>query len=322
MVRLRRSDPHRAGLTRVRRGRGFEYRDLDGSRIVDGELLARIRALAIPPAWTDVWICPDDAGHLQATGIDDAGRRQYLYHEDWHARRAQVKFARAQELARRIPAARRSVTRDLRTEGPAPERVLAGAFRMLDTGLLRIGSTGAARDHGTIGLTTLRGRHAAVHEGRLVRLRFIGKSGQPWSLELEDPDLARLVSELKRRGPDARLLAWREHARWHAVTPAEINDDIRRRTAIDVTAKDFRTLQGTIVAARVLARIGPVPTASGRRRAAATAVRAAAEALGNTPAVARASYVDPRLFDLHDRGVMVDPARRIEPQLVRLLGGA
>jgi len=321
MTRLRRSDPHSPGLTRVRRGRGFEYRGPDGARIDDPASVAALRALAIPPAWTDVWISPHENGHILATGADAAGRRQYIYHPAWHERMSNEKFERMLQLAAVMPAVRGGVTRDLRLEGYGRTRVLAGAFRMLDSALLRVGSEQYARQHGSIGLVTLRGSHARVRGGQVVELRFPGKSGQPWESEVEDAELAELVAGLKRRGGRSLLLSWQdedEHG-WHPLHAADINDDVRTRTGGEFTAKDFRTLHGTITAAVALAGIGPKNSASARKRAAAQAVRTAASVLGNTPAVARSSYIDPRLFDLYDEGVTVDPARRVEGQLIELL---
>ncbi|MFC4137506.1 DNA topoisomerase IB [Microbacterium sp. GCM10011525] len=322
-MRLRRVSADEPGLRRVRRGKGFEYRDVTGARIDDEQQLARIRALAIPPAWADVWICTAPNGHLQATGVDDAGRTQYLYHPAWRARADAEKFDRMLLLAQALPAARRGVTRDLRAEGTGRRSVLAAAFRMLDAALLRVGSEQYAREHGSIGLSTLRCAHASV-TGDVVALRFPGKSGQPWESEIEDADLAALVGELRRRRtPAAHLLAWSEDGAWHPLRAAEINDDVRERTGGDFTAKDFRTLHATVIAASSIARAGLRASPSARRRVTAQAVREVAAALGNTPAVARASYVDPRVFDLYDRGILVDigSGRGVEGQLVELLGG-
>jgi len=324
MTRLRRSDPHSPGIRRVRHGRGHRYLGADGAAVDDPQLLARLRALVVPPAWTDVWLCPYANGHILATGMDAAGRRQYIYHPAWHERMAQEKFDRMLQLADVLPGVRGGVTRDLRTEGFARTRLLAGAFRMLDSALLRVGSEQYAKAHGSIGLVTLRGSHARVRGGRIVELRFPGKSGQPWESDVDDADLAGLVAGLKRRGARSLLLSWQDApggaAAWHPLRASDINEDVRLRTGGDFTAKDFRTLHGTITAAVALAELGVKPTASARSRAASAAVRAAAAALGNTPTVARASYVDPRVFDLYDEGVVVDPARRVERQLVELLG--
>jgi DNA topoisomerase-1 len=306
---------------RVRRGQGFAYVDESG-RPVDAATRERAVALAIPPAWRDVWIAPYPNGHVQATGIDDAGRRQYLYHEAWRAQKDRLKFDRMLDLASVLPAARRGVTRDLRREGLPRERVLAAAFRMLDTGMLRVGSERYADAHGSYGLSTLLGAHARVVDGERVLLSFPGKSGQPWESEIADPDLAAAIAELKRRGGRARLLAWRDdEGRWHPLSAAEINDDVRDRTGGEFTAKDFRTLHGTVTAAVSLARSGPGETPTARKHAIVHAVRVAAEALGNTPAVAKSSYVDPRLLDRYEEGDTIDPARlrSAEGQLRSLL---
>lgn len=324
-MRLRRSEPSSPGIARRRHGLGFTYRAPDGSRL-DEAALQRCHGLVIPPAWTDVWICPYPNGHIQAVGTDEAGRRQYLYHDAWHEQMAREKFDRMLELADALPSARRGVTIDLRADGYGHDRILAGAFRMLDEALLRVGSESYAREHGSIGLTTLRGRHASVRGGNVVELRFPGKSGQPWESDITDRDLARLVTALKRRGPDAPLLSWREGGastgRWHAVRAAEINEDVRERTGGDFTAKDFRTLHGTVAAARSLAARGPVGNARDRRRAIAEATRASAEVLGNTPAIARNSYIDPRVFDAYDAGRTVDTCRQVEGQLRALFDPA
>lgn len=320
MPRLRRSDPSAPGLRRVRRGRGFVFVD-DAGRPADSVVRDRCRALVIPPAWTDVWVCLDERGHIQATGTDAAGRRQYLYHPDWRARMDRLKFDRMLELAGTLPAARRGVTRDLRRDDLGRERVLAGAFRILDTGMLRVGSERYAAAHGSFGLSTLRGSHARVTGGETVELRFTGKSGQPWESDICDPDLATLVTALKRRGPRARLLAWRDEAGWHPLDAAAINAEVRARTGGEFTAKDFRTLHGTVSAATALARSGPASTERARSKAIAAAVRATALQLGNTPAVARSSYIDPRVFDRYASGVVIDPSRSAESQLRDLLGG-
>lgn len=320
MARLRRSDSGGPGIHRLKAGRGFWYRDARGDRVEDPVLLDRIAALAIPPAWTDVWIAPYPNGHIQATGIDTAGRRQYLYHPTWREQKDRIKFDRALSLAESLPAARRRVTIDLRREGLGRERVLAAAFRMLDTGSLRVGSERYADEHGSYGLSTLLGAHAQV-SGDEVRLDFPAKSGREWRSEIRDADLAAVVRSLKRRGGRAKLLAWHEAGRWHPLTAAEINADVHARTGGDFTAKDFRTLHGTIAAAVELARIGPRPSVSARKRAVAQAVRAASEVLGNTAAVARASYIDPRVVDHYAHGRTIDPQRlhAAESELCALL---
>lgn len=306
--RLRRSDASGTGFTRVRSGRGFSYRDENGDTVTDPQLRDRFESLAIPPAWTNVWICPWPNGHIQATGVDAAGRRQYLYHPSWREKQDRTKYDRALALAESLPTARRLVTIDLRRDEPDRERALATAFRMLDTGRLRIGSEQYAAAHGSIGLCTLRGAHARV-SGDTVALEFPGKSGQEWSSEITDADLASVVLGLKRRGPRARLLAYRNAGTWHPLVPAEINEYVRERTGGDFTAKDFRTLHGTVAAARSLAKQGPKPTQRARAVVIAQAMRDAADELGNTPAIARKSYVDPRLVDHYLTGETIDPRR-------------
>jgi len=320
-MRLRRTRPGDPGIRRVRSGRGFGYRDADGDRVVDPDLLARIDTLAIPPAWTEVWISVHPNGHIQATGTDAAGRKQYLYHPTWREQRDRQKFDRALALAESLPVARRGVTVDLRRDALPRERVLAVAFRMLDTGHLRVGSERYALEHGSVGLSTLRGAHVRVEAGELVHLEFPGKSGQEWESEVRDPDLAAAVALLKRRGPRARLLAWRDDDGTHPLGAEDINADIRARTGGDFSAKDFRTLHGTAAAAVALARTGPRSSPSAQDRAIAAAVRATATLLGNTPAVARASYIDPRIIDLYRDGVTIDPERTgsVESELRALL---
>jgi len=321
MVRLRRTRSGEPGIRRVRRGRGFSYEDADGRAIDDAELRARIAQLAIPPAWTEVWISTHPNGHIQATVIDAAGRRQYLYHPTWREQRDRLKFDRALALAESLPAARRGVTIDLRRDGLPRERVLAAAFRMLDAAHLRVGSERYALEHGSVGLSTLLGAHASVVDRRIVHLDFPGKSGQEWSSEVPDADLAAVVAQLKRRGPRARLLAWRDGGGPHPLSAEGINADIRARTGGDFTAKDFRTLHGTSAAAIALARTGPKRSASAQDRAIAGAIRATAQLLGNTPAVARSSYVDPRILDLYRDGITIDPERTasVESELRALL---
>ncbi|BDZ49074.1 hypothetical protein GCM10025867_13150 [Frondihabitans sucicola] len=220
MPRLRRTDSTRPGVTRARSGRGFTYRDDRGRTITDPDLRARIEHLAIPPAWTDVWIAPYPNGHIQATGVDGAGRRQYLYHPTWREQKDRIKFDRALSLAESLPAARRLVTMDLRRAEPDRERALAAAFRMLDSGSLRVGSERYAEQHGSHGLSTLLCSHATV-SGDTVSLSFPAKSGQEWESEIVDPDLARVIRGLKQRGARANLLAFRPEvgASWSPCTP-------------------------------------------------------------------------------------------------------
>jgi DNA topoisomerase-1 len=309
-------------VKRVRAGRGFVYRDAAGTRVTDPELLDRIAGLVIPPAWTEVWIAPHHNGHIQATGLDAAGRRQYLYHPQWREQKDRLKFDRMLAFAEALPAARRGVSRDLRGDDHfTRERVLAGAFRMLDSVALRVGSARYVDENGSFGLSTLLCSHATVLAGDRVRLRFPAKSGHAWESELHDRDLAVLVAGLKRRGARTRLLAWHQEGVWHPLSAEEINADLRERTGGEFSAKDFRTLRGTVAAAISLARTGPKPNEGQRARAIAEAVRVAAAELGNTPAVARASYIDPRLLDryAHDETIDASRPRSAESELRALL---
>ncbi len=292
----------------MRAGRGFSYRDSDGRTVTDERELSRIRSLAIPPAWTHVWISGFENGHILATGQDAVGRRQYIYHPQWRERKDRTKFVRALALAEALPTARAAVTRDLRQRKVSKTRVLAAGFRMLDSGSLRVGSERYAEANGSVGLTTMLCRHATV-KGDVVALEFPGKSRQRWHSEISDADLATLLRSLLRRGPDAHLLSYRDGRTWRAITAEELNAYVRERTGGAFTAKDFRTLRGTVAAARSLARLGPQANPRSRRRAISQTMRDVAAVLGNTPAVARRSYVDPRVVRAYSRGRTIDPHR-------------
>ncbi|MFB8146136.1 DNA topoisomerase IB [Microbacterium sp. NPDC056003] len=307
------------GYTRRRAGSGFRYVDAKGAACPDGHL-ERIRALVIPPAWEDVWICVRPDGHIQAVGTDDAGRRQYIYHPEWTAGRDKRKYARALQLAQTLPRARARVTTSLRRSALDRERVLAVAFRLLDQAAPRIGSERYLNAHGSRGLTTLQRRDASV-EASVVTLSFPGKSGKRQYLEVDDGDLAAAVEILAAGRPRSALLSWERGRRRVALTPSEVNDYVRSLTGGRFTAKDFRTLRGTIMAAEALARIGTVDTATDRKRAENLAVRATAEALGNTPSVARGSYIDPRVFVRYRDGQLLDLSVSPESAILALIRG-
>jgi DNA topoisomerase IB len=307
------------GYTRRRAGSGFRYVDAKGAACPDGHL-ERIRALVIPPAWEDVWICVRPDGHIQAVGTDDAGRRQYIYHPEWTAGRDKRKYARALQLAQTLPRARARVTTSLRRSALDRERVLAVAFRLLDQAAPRIGSERYLNAHGSRGLTTLQRRDASV-EASVVTLSFPGKSGKRQYLEVDDGDLAAAVEILAAGRPRSALLSWERGRRRVALTPSEVNDYVRSLTGGRFTAKDFRTLRGTIMAAEALARIGTVDTATDRKRAENLAVRATAEALGNTPSVARGSYIDPRVFVRYRDGQLLDLSISPESAILALIRG-
>ncbi|MCM0638665.1 DNA topoisomerase IB [Cellulomonas wangsupingiae] len=315
MVRLRRARLDQPGWTRRRAGRGFVYLDADGRRIAEPDHLERIGTLAIPPAWREVWICPWPNGHIQAAGLDDAARRQYLYHLQWQARRARLKHEHVLEVARRLPAARRRVRADLALDGLPRDKALALAFRLLDRAYLRVGTEGYTRRHGSFGLATLRREHVRVlpdEDGApgAVHLRFPAKSGQVRDTVVDDEVVATLVRTLlRRRDESPELLAWRDDAGWHDVTSADVGGYVRDRLG-EATPKDFRTWHATVLAARGLADVGRPPASErGRRRVVKSVVTDVAEELGNTPTVARASYIDPRVLELWERGVTIEPTR-------------
>jgi DNA topoisomerase IB len=305
------------GFRRQRAGSGFRYVDARGGSAPERHV-ERIRTLVIPPAWEDVWICARADGHIQAVGTDDAGRRQYIYHPDWTAERDKRKYARALQLAETLPRARARVTTSLRRTALDRERVLAVAFRLLDQAAPRIGSERYLAAHGSRGLTTLQRRDASV-EASVVTLSFPGKSGKRQLLEIDDADLAAVVELLAAGRPRSALLSWERGRRRVALAPADVNGYVRSLTGGRFTAKDFRTLRGTILAAEALARIGRVDTAADRKRAENLAVRATAEALGNTPAVARGSYIDPRVFARYRDGQVLDLSVSPESAILALI---
>ena len=303
--RLRRADPSRPGLTRRRAGRGFVILDSAGAPVQDEETLARVRMLAIPPAWKDVWISPDPLGHLQATGIDAAGRKQYRYHDRWRTRRDQQKFDAMLDFARALPKLRRHVQRDLAREGLPRERVLGCAARLLDLGFFRVGGEGYAEQNESFGLATIQRRHVRFR-GEEIVFDYPGKSGQRRVQAIADPDVRAVVERLKRRRGGSRpdLLAFKEGRRWIDVRSDDINEYVKEASGNpSFSAKDFRTWNATVLASIAIATTGPdAASKSARKRAITGAVRHVADYLGNTPAVARASYIDPRVFDRYLSG--------------------
>jgi len=319
MPRLRRVEPYASpGLTRQRRGRGFAYLHPDGTPAGRAER-ARIGDLAIPPAWTDVWIAAAPNAHILAVGVDAAGRRQYLYHPVWREKQDAEKFLRMTALAAALPGARRSVLRDLALAELPRERVLAAAFRTLDLGAIRIGSEEALAGARSRGLTTLLVRNARLLGDDLVRFRFRAKGGIAQDLQLTDAGLAGFVGAMEGRSAASRLYAWSAGRAMRPLAPFEVNDDIRERTGGDFTAKDFRTLRGTIAAADHLARIGEAGTSRARAASVREAIVHASEVLGNTPAIAKASYVDPRVVTAYEHGRLVSLRGGRERALLDLL---
>lgn len=286
------------------------FLDGDGDRLAPDEA-ARCRALVIPPAWTDVWISPRPNGHLQAVGTDEAGRRQYLYHPQWVAERAAAKHDRVLLFGKGLPKVREHVLGDLGSGVADLSGACALAVRMIDLGAFRIGNDVYAAEHGSFGLTTLERRHVRRRADSLV-FDFVGKSGVEHHVEIDDALVVEALERMRRRrSPDPSLLAFRDGRRWRSLTGADVNDYLRETSRVEATAKDFRTWHGTVLAAAALAEApGPEASATRRKRAVAGAMRQVADFLGNTPALARSSYVDPRVVDAYDEGRTIRTAVR------------
>ena len=313
MPRLRRTSPEQPGWTRRRAGRGFVYLDESGRRLPE-PLAQRARDLVIPPAWKDVWITPHENGHLQAVGTDDAGRRQYLYHPEWRLRRDAEKFDRMLVFGKALSRARERVLVDLGLEGMPLERACAAAVRLLDLGYFRIGNDVYATDNGSFGLTTLERRHVRRHQDRLI-FTFVGKSGVEHHIEIDDQVVISAIDVMRRRRTpqDPRLLAYRNGRSWRSILPDLVNDYVRDTTGIEATAKDFRTWHATVLAAAALAETPePGQSKASRKRAVSGAMKEVSSFLGNTPTLARSSYVDPRVIDAYERGKTIERATRRE----------
>lgn len=307
------TDPAEAGLIYVnaddpgfRRSAGktgFSYFDAEGRPVRDEETLDRIRKLVIPPAWTEVWICPEPNGHIQAIGRDQKGRRQYRYHDRWREARDLAKFDRLTAFGRALPRLRRKVEADLGRRGLPREKVLAAVVRLLEVTLIRIGNDEYARTNKSFGLTTLRDRHARVNS-RGVTFRFRGKAGKEHETGFQDRRLARVVKSCQDI-PGQRLFQYLdEDGQRHAVESADVNAYLREAMGLDVSAKDFRTWAATVSAARALADAGGCETATAAKRNVNTCVKAVARLLGNTPAVCRKAYIHPFVLDAYAEGAL------------------
>lgn len=306
MARLRRSNTRRPGITRRPQGKGFSYRGPEGQLLQGRDELERIKQLVIPRAWKDIWIAPYPNGHVQVLGTDEVGRRQYIYHPAWREQKDREKFDRALEFGAKLPSARRAITQHLRSNGTTRERAFAAALRIVDAGALRIGSAQYAEANGSFGVTTLLVEHVSI-EGPMITFNFPGKSGQQWDTTLEDYDLAAALRPMMRREGADTVLAYRtSDDKWHRVDGSQLNEFLRQVTGGPFTAKDFRTWQATVIAAMALAREDLKATSrTARQRAVSATMRAVAGHLGNTPAVARSSYVDPRLVDRFMSGEVI-----------------
>ncbi len=324
-VKLRLAHDFDPGITRVGSRRPFAYIDAGGIAIGDPDVLARIESLSIPPAWKDVWIAPDAMSHLQATGIDGRGRKQYLYHPEWRHDRDELKFGDMEAFGRIQPQLRAQVASALTADASlSHRRVLALSLRLLDVGLFRVGSDRYARDNRHYGLTTLLTNQVAMRKGQAV-FDYVGKAGQRQHLSITDPEAIAVLASLRRRrnGPP-ELLAFRGARGWTRVHREDVNNFLRAETAGPFSAKEYRTWNATVIAAVALATERPLVS-----RAATVASRAAATQLGNTPTVARQSYIDPRILELYAAGNVVDPGEwpgdswqaraRVEKAVLQLL---
>lgn len=289
------------GLRRLKSGKGFRYLDRNEKPITDEKTLARIQSLGIPPAWTDVWICPRANGHIQATGRDDAGRKQYRYHNDWSTARSGNKFDRVCGFGRALPRLRKQVEADLAKRGVTRDKVLATTVSLLELTLIRVGNREYARKNKSFGLTTLNKRHIEV-DGSALRFHFRGKSGKDHAVSVRDQRLARVLRSLQEL-PGQQVFKYRDaDGDLCPVTSDEVNGYIRQAMGEDFSAKDFRTWAGTVSAARALRDMDPPETKTQAKGRVTTCVKAVAGLLGNTPTVCRASYIHPKVFELYETG--------------------
>jgi DNA topoisomerase I len=309
-MRLRRSVLNKPGIARKRRGKGFAYYGSDGELVDDERTLQRIKELVIPPAWKKVWISPHPNGHIQAVGTDAAGRRQYLYHTAWQQERSEEKFDRVLELSTQLPAWRDRVAADLAGRGLTRERVLALALRLLDRGYFRAGGERYAEEHESYGIATLLCEHVTVHRDA-VEFDYPAKSGVRRTLETEDAEVVRAVRALTQRSERTeRLLACRTASGWVDIRAEDLNARFKELLGDEYTIKDLRTWHGTVLAAGAFADADPAVSQRVAKRVAAAVMREVAEELGNTPAVARGSYVDPRVITGYQQGNTIAAATR------------
>ena len=305
---LRYSSDDEPGISRRRAGRGFSYRTERGGLVESDRQLARIRALGIPPAWTSVWICADARGHMQATGRDARGRKQYLYHPDWRALRDASKFDRMLDFGSTLPALRDQIESDLALPGLPRERVLAAVVRLVDETLIRVGNEEYRRQNGSFGATTMRARHAQV-EGSRIAVEFKGKSGKLQRAELNDRRLARTMRQLQDL-PGRELFEYLDEGERRPVRSDDVNAYLREVGGEEITVKDFRTWGASALCLRALDTLEPPASASAAKRSITAAIRDVASVLGNTPAVCRASYVHPGILESFAAGTLPRAARR------------
>ena len=297
------------GISRTGSGRNIRYEDPAGRRIIDPATLGRIKRLAIPPAWRDVWICPHEDGHIQATGRDDRGRKQYRYHPDWRAIRDENKYERMIAFGKALPRIRRRVARDLRRRGLGREKVLATMVRLLETTLVRVGNEEYARTNGSIGLSTMRDHHVDVKRGTL-RFQFKGKSGKKHDIALEDPHLADVVRRIQDLPGQELFQYLDDEGRRQDVKSEDVNNYLREIAGADFSAKDFRTWAGTVLAAIALRQFERFETKKQAKKNLLAAIERVAERLGNTPAVCRKCYIHPVVLESYLAGATVEFIRK------------
>ncbi len=309
------------GIKRLRAGQGFRYVTADGKTVTDKITLGRIKRLAIPPAWTDVWICSRDNGHLQALGRDARGRKQYRYHPHWREVRDENKYNRMLDFAKALPRIRSRIERDLKKPGLPREKVLATVIKILETGLIRVGNDEYARENKSYGLTTMQDRHAAV-KGSTVHFQFRGKSGKYHKIEIQDRRLAKIVAGCQAI-PGQELFQYLEDdGKARDVTSTDVNEYLREITESDFTAKDFRTWGGTVLAAMALSEFEKFDTKAQAKKNLVRAIEAVAQRLGNTPAICRKCYIHPLILNSYLDGTMIDTfEKRAEEQLASRKGG-
>jgi DNA topoisomerase I len=312
---LRYVNDEKPGIRRERGGDGFRYLDATGEPVNDEDTLKRIKSLAIPPAWTDVWICAQANGHLQATGRDARGRKQYRYHPKWRSVRDEVKYERMIKFGQALPAIRREVDRALKLAGLPREKVLATIVFLLEATMMRIGNDEYARENGSFGLTTLRNRHVRI-DGSDVEFRFRGKSGVFHKVKVHDRRLSRIIART-RELPGQDLFQYvDEEGETHSVGSADVNDYLRTITGEDYTAKDFRTWSGTVLAAMALQEFEKFDSEAQAKKNIVRAIESVAEKLGNTPSICRKCYVHPAVIDAYLDGTVLEVLRtRAEQEL-------
>jgi DNA topoisomerase-1 len=297
------------GIRRKRAGRGFRYVDSEGRAVRDEQTLSRIRSLVIPPAWTEVWICPSPRGHLQATGRDVRGRKQYRYHPCWRETRDENKYARLADFGRALPGIRKRVSADLRKHGLPREKVLATVVRLLETTYMRVGNETYARENASFGLTTLRDRHVRI-EGETLRFRFTGKSGKEHAFSISDPALARIVKRSQDLPGQTLFQYIDDDGHRHEIESSDVNAYLQDITGQDFTAKDFRTWAGTVLAAKALWDHDPPETERAASKMIVAAIDETAECLGNTRAVCRTAYIHPAVLEAYRTGLLNELARK------------